>query len=409
VVFQCRGFLRASARLCATGTIAVALLTLVSDGASASPSQAQISSTESQVSTLEATIAHEQQESQALDQEYLNAVQTAQTDETQLAATKHSLGVIVDHVKVDRTRLRKDAVTAFVLDAPQGATTALFTLSPWQQNDRSLYTNTAVGNIDAAEATLHIAQVKLATTESAQVSETQVAQAAAAQVQSLEVANQNAATANQATLSQIKGNLATEIAQYAEAQAQAEEAAAAAARNSTIALAASRSATSDAAVAAQLGGSSVAAAAASAANGAASTGGLGPVTGSAVGTAAGAAAVQAAESQLGVPYVWGGESPGNGFDCSGLTQWAWGQAGVSIPRTAAEQYNATTSVPLDALEPGDLLFYYNLDDDNQVDHVVMYAGAGPYGTQTVIQAPFTGATVEYAPLFTGGLVGAGRP
>ena len=45
------------------------------------------------------------------------------------------------------------------------------------------------------------------------------------------------------------------------------------------------------------------------------------------------AAVQAAVSQLGVPYVFGGEQPGVGFDCSGLVQWAWAQAGVSIPRT----------------------------------------------------------------------------
>jgi cell wall-associated NlpC family hydrolase len=377
----------------------------VADRASAAPSQSQISATEAQVSSLEATIAHEQQESAALDQEYLTAVQTAQQDQAALAKTKQTLGLIVAHVKIDRAHLRKDAITAFVLDAPQGNASALFTLSPWQQNDRDLYTNTAVGNIDAVEATLHIEQSKLVTTESQQQSEEQLATTAASQVQSLEVANQNATTTDQATLSQIKGNLATQIAQYAEAQAQAQAAAAAAARTSAAALAASRAATADASVAAQLGGTTVAAAAAGAANGAGST----SVSGSASGSAGGEAAVRAAESQLGVPYVWGGESPGNGFDCSGLTQWSWGQAGVSIPRTAAEQYNATTSVPLNALQPGDLLFYYNLDDDNQVDHVVMYVGSGPYGSQTIIQAPYTGATVEYAPLFTGGLVGAGRP
>jgi hypothetical protein len=50
-----------------------------------------------------------------------------------------------------------------------------------------------------------------------------------------------------------------------------------------------------------------------------------------------------------------------------------------------------------------------LDGDNQVDHVVMYTGAGPYGTDTVIQAPFTGSTVSYSPIFTQGLIGAARP
>ncbi|MGH9091515.1 MAG: C40 family peptidase, partial [Acidimicrobiales bacterium] len=124
---------------------------------------------------------------------------------------------------------------------------------------------------------------------------------------------------------------------------------------------------------------------------------------------AGNVAVQAAESQLGVPYVYGGESPGSGFDCSGLTQWSWAQAGVGIPRTAAGQYSAVPHVSLSTLEPGDLLFYYNLDGTGTVDHVVMYVGSGPYGSQTIIQAPYTGATVSYAMLYTYGLVGAGRP
>ncbi len=156
-----------------------------------------------------------------------------------------------------------------------------------------------------------------------------------------------------------------------------------------------------------VGGSGSGAAATDAANQA--SGDVGPVGGTATGDAAQMAAVQAAVSQLGVPYVFGGEEPGVGFDCSGLVQWAWGQAGVSIPRTTETQWPALPHVPLGALEPGDLLFYYNLDNDNQVDHVVMYTGSGPYGTDTVIQAPFTGSTVSYSPIFTEGLIGAARP
>jgi cell wall-associated NlpC family hydrolase len=107
--------------------------------------------------------------------------------------------------------------------------------------------------------------------------------------------------------------------------------------------------------------------------------------------------------------VWGGESPSIGFDCSGLTQWAWRRAGVYIPRTAATQYYALHHVPLSQLRPGDLLFYYNLDGDHQVDHVVMYAGSGPWGTNTIIAAAHTGTNIALAPLFTFGLIGAGRP
>jgi cell wall-associated NlpC family hydrolase len=114
-------------------------------------------------------------------------------------------------------------------------------------------------------------------------------------------------------------------------------------------------------------------------------------------------------SQLGVPYVWGGETPGVGFDCSGLTQWAWAQAGVSIPRTSQTQWADLPHVSLSALEPGDLLLYYNLDGTDTVDHVIMYVGSGPYGSMTIIQAPYTGAYVSYAALYTYGLIGAARP
>ena len=77
--------------------------------------------------------------------------------------------------------------------------------------------------------------------------------------------------------------------------------------------------------------------------------------------AGGAGAVQAAESQEGVPYVWGGESPKGsaspGFDCSGLTAWSWGQVGVGLPHYSGAQMADSTPVPISDLQPGDLLFY----------------------------------------------------
>jgi len=126
-------------------------------------------------------------------------------------------------------------------------------------------------------------------------------------------------------------------------------------------------------------------------------------------SAKGLAAVKFAESQLGVPYVWGGESPGVGFDCSGLVQWAWAKVGVTIPRTTESQWPALEHVPLTSLQPGDLLYYFNLDGDHLVDHLVMYVGSGPFGASTVIAAAHSGTTVSYAPIFTAGLIGAARP
>ena len=133
------------------------------------------------------------------------------------------------------------------------------------------------------------------------------------------------------------------------------------------------------------------------------------ITGTAAGSAQGLAALGYAKREIGVPYVWGGETPGVGFDCSGLVQWAWARAGFTIPRTTETQWAELRHISLKQLQPGDLLFYYNLDGDHQVDHVVMYAGSGPWGTSTIIAAAHSGTNVSLAPIFTFGLIGAARP
>jgi cell wall-associated NlpC family hydrolase len=115
----------------------------------------------------------------------------------------------------------------------------------------------------------------------------------------------------------------------------------------------------------------------------------------------GAAAVAAAESQIGVPYVWAGSSPGSGFDCSGLTMWAWAHAGVGLSHSAAAQYAETVHVPLSDLQPGDLLFY---QEGNTIGHVTMYVGSGQ-----MVQAIETGTNIQITGIWTSGLVGAGRP
>ncbi|GGS70679.1 C40 family peptidase [Streptomyces violaceus] len=101
----------------------------------------------------------------------------------------------------------------------------------------------------------------------------------------------------------------------------------------------------------------------------------------------GAAAVAAARSVVGRPYVWGANGP-SGFDCSGLTQWSYAQAGVSLPRTSQAQRYAGRQVPLSEARPGDLVVYR---DD--ASHVGMYMGNGQ-----VIHAPYPGAPVRYDPV-----------
>jgi cell wall-associated NlpC family hydrolase len=398
----CRTFWRAPAAV----LLVVGLALLVGNPVGAAPTQSQISATEAQVANLEGTIAQEQQQSQALDAQYLEASNQIQQIQAALAVTQAKLAQTKVQVATDKVRLQKYAVNAYVFDTSSGAANPLFSVSPSRSEARAEYENAAVGNVTLAVNALNTEEAKLNATTALEQTQEQQANGALNHVHALQVANQNAAAQAQATLNQVRGTLATEVEQYAIAQAQAQAALAAANRNQAASAAASAS--QAAGVAAALGGPNAAAAAA-AANAAAAAAGAPSASGSASGSAAGEQAVAAAESQLGVPYVWGGESPGVGFDCSGLTQWAWARAGVGIPRVASAQYESLPPVALNALQPGDLLFYYNLDGDNQIDHVVMYVGSGPYGTQTIIQAPYTGARVSYSPLFTEGLVAAGRP
>jgi cell wall-associated NlpC family hydrolase len=117
-----------------------------------------------------------------------------------------------------------------------------------------------------------------------------------------------------------------------------------------------------------------------------------------------AAAIAAARSRLGVPYVWGATGP-DAFDCSGLTQWSYAHAGISLPRTAAEQWNAGPHPSLADLEPGDLLFWaLNTSDPATIHHVAMYIGKG-----MMIAAPHTGENVQIQPVYMQGFIGAMRP
>ncbi|MFF2543273.1 NlpC/P60 family protein [Kitasatospora sp. NPDC058063] len=104
------------------------------------------------------------------------------------------------------------------------------------------------------------------------------------------------------------------------------------------------------------------------------------------GSSRGAAALSAAASKIGSPYVWGATGPGS-FDCSGLMVWAFNQAGVSLPRTSQAQASAGTRIGSDIsqAQPGDLLIFYT-----DAHHVGIYAGNGQ-----VLHAPKPGASVRY--------------
>ncbi len=109
-------------------------------------------------------------------------------------------------------------------------------------------------------------------------------------------------------------------------------------------------------------------------------------------TVAGSVALAWALDQIGTPYVWGGERPGVGFDCSGLVQAAYRVAGVALPRVAQDQYDATPKLaPGQPLAPGDLVFFGS--GPGAIDHVGLYAGRVD-GSDVMVDAPHTGADVR---------------
>ncbi|GAA0446108.1 bifunctional lysozyme/C40 family peptidase [Virgibacillus salarius] len=107
----------------------------------------------------------------------------------------------------------------------------------------------------------------------------------------------------------------------------------------------------------------------------------------------------------GFPYVFGGANPNTSFDCSGLTQWSYRKAGINLPRTAQQQYDATESIPLSEAKPGDLVFFHSTyNAGTYVTHVGIYTGNN--------QMYNAGDPIGYADLTTAywqkHLIGAGR-
>ena len=337
----------------------------------------QLQNAQAQAAQIAAQLQADNAKLDELAQQYEAAQEQVQQLDGQLATTRAQIADTEARVAKAQANLRTAALQTYMSGATDNAFETLFSSGGEQGLVTQEYRQVASDRISSAIDTLHQAQAALATQQNQLQATEAEAKAAAAQVAQSQHQAEAVQAQQQTQLNQVKGQIATLVAQKQQAQA----AAAAAAYQ------------------AKLAAEQAAAAAASSNRG-------GPTFTNISVSPGAAGAVQAAESQLGVPYVWGGESPKGsanpGFDCSGLTQWSWRQAGVSLPRTAQEQYDAIPHVPLSSMQPGDLVFWD--DGTSSVQHVGMYIGNGD-----VVDATHTGDYVREQAIWSNGLVGAGRP
>jgi cell wall-associated NlpC family hydrolase len=332
-----------------------------------------VASAQATAAAIEAKLSAAQSEMSALSQQYDAANAKLQAINVSITNTKQAIQADQTQVNHDRSTLSKAAIANYVSDGSASSDNPIFSGNEKTVGAATEYNQIAEGDINLAMDNLHTAENTL-NAQQAQLQEQQGQATQAVQTEQAAVSqNAQQIQVQKTALAQENGQIANLIKQ----QQQEQVAAATRATQARIAAAATVSTLSP--------GLSTAAPPPTA------SGGLG--------------AVQAAESQRGVPYRWAGESPlgstDPGFDCSGLTAWSWGQVGVSLPHYSGGQMSDTAPVPLNDLQPGDLLFY----GPGGSEHVAMYVGPG-----TMIEAPETGQVVHLTGLrLGGGFVGAGRP
>ncbi len=335
----------------------------------------------SEAEALEAELNATRERLIELAEEYNRATADLEEAKAEVAANRARMDGHRQGLDDTRQVLRNYAVEAYVAGGSLRELDGFFATDIDSADRRRSYIDTANGDqqqiiddLRAASARVQGQQERLSAAEAV----------AAAQQERLLESRREATELEQITaelFSQAKGRLGQLVVEAAQRRAEADQAAAAelalaAGAASEAARAAARAAAAAAPLAVVPGANAASAKAAEAA----------PVVYvPPVGLRPEAArAVAAAMSQLGVPYVWGGANPSQGFDCSGLTQWAWGQAGVSISRPADYQRDDAIPLRYEDLQPGDLVFY-----GEPPSHMGMYIG-----NDEIINAPQTGEVVS---------------
>jgi cell wall-associated NlpC family hydrolase len=333
----------------------------------------QISDKQTQATQVASKLDDLNQKLSALDEQYNQAVIQLDTAQKNVADAQIRLDATNAQLDVAAQQLRSFAVQAYMTGNDTPAFEAALTSSAQDAAQKKSYLEAASRSRQDLLDQLH-SMKQQAATETAKVSEAQ------SQAQKVEASIKQAkdqadtAVAEQAQInSQVKGELATLVHEQQQAQAAAQATAAKASADAAAAQQAATQRTAATQTAPQAGPVQ------SADTGGGTTTPIGSPSGGA------GAAIAAAQSMLGVPYVWAGASP-SGFDCSGLTLWAWAHGGKTLPHSAASQYAMSQHIPVSALQPGDLVFF---TEGGSIGHVGLYIGGG-----MMIHAPHSGSVVK---------------
>jgi cell wall-associated NlpC family hydrolase len=324
---------------------------------------ATLGSLQSQADHLQAEISSTSAEIGELGQKFDEDEDQLSAIENQISITEGKIAADQHSVSLDKVHLRSAAIDAYMSDGTTSGSNPLFSGNQKTFAEQQEYGDVATGNLDVAVDNLHTAEIALDNQEATLTTQKGSAQAAVdAAAAARDHANQVQAQLS-SELGQVKGQIGV-LEEQAQNQADEDESGAILAESANL-----------------------------------------PPLPAAGGAAT---AVQAAETQLGVPYVWGGTSPrgtpgdpSGGFDCSGLVMWAWAQAGVDLPHYSGSQFDDTAPVSVSDMEPGDILFY----GPGGSEHEAMYVGGGE-----MIEAPETGQVVHITPVRLGdGFAGVHRP
>ena len=296
-----------------------------------------------------------------------------------------------DELAQKRKELASFAVQAYVSGGDSDALDTVLTTSGDKAPQKKSYLEVTSGNrqdlLDQLEGIKQKIDQQL---EDLEQDKGEAAAIAAEQKKAVDEAQQRA-DEQDALNRKVQGELAELVRQEQERIAAEQRAAAEAAARQRAAQEAAAAAAAQQTQAARRGAAPAPAPAAGRGNGGGTTGGgtTGGDTGAAAPTGpisapnpGAGAAIAAAYRALGVPYVWGGASM-SGFDCSGLTMWAWSFGGVSLPHYTGSQWAMGQKIPMSAIQPGDLIFY------NSLGHVGLYVGGGQ-----IIHAPRRGSNVK---------------